>query len=81
MPREVYDGSNDIDLWDCQVYDPVHSLILTMPFTGSISDGMVLGVLSYVLVKVCTGRHQQVSVVMYILSAFFVLKYISELFN
>ena len=33
MPREVYDGSNDIDLWDCQVYDTVHSLILTMPFT------------------------------------------------
>ena len=33
MPREVYDGSNDIDLWDCQVYNTVHSLILTMPFT------------------------------------------------
>ena len=33
MPREVYDGSNDIDLWDCRVYDTVHSLILTMPFT------------------------------------------------
>ena len=33
MPREVYDGSNDIDLWDCQPYDTVHSLILTMPFT------------------------------------------------
>ncbi len=33
MPREVYDGSNDIDLWDCHVYDTVHSLILTMPFT------------------------------------------------
>ena len=33
MPREVYDGSNDIDLWDCRPYDTVHSLILTMPFT------------------------------------------------
>jgi len=32
-------------------------------------------------VKVCTGRHQQVSVMMYILSVFFVLKYISDLFN
>ena len=70
-----------IDLSDVTEAVPCFMMILTMPFTGSISDGMVLGVLSYVLVKVCTGRHQQVSVVMYILSAFFVLKYISELFN
>lgn len=70
-----------IDLSDVIEAVPCFMMILTMPFTGSISDGMVLGVLSYVLVKVCTGRHQQVSVVMYILSAFFVLKYISELFN
>lgn len=70
-----------IDFSDVTEAVPCFMMILTMPFTGSISDGMVLGVLSYVLVKVCTGRHQQVSVVMYILSAFFVLKYISELFN
>lgn len=70
-----------IDFSDITEAVPCFMMILTMPFTGSISDGMVLGVLSYVLVKVCTGRHQQVSVVMYILSAFFILKYISELFN
>ena len=70
-----------IDLSNVTEAVPCFMMILTMPFTGSISDGMVLGVLSYVLVKVCTGRHQQVSVVMYILSAFFLLKYVSELFN
>ena len=65
-----------IDFSDFTEAVPCFILILTMPFTGSISDGIVLGMLSYVLVKVCTGRYQEVSVVMYVLSAFFVLKYI-----
>jgi AGZA family xanthine/uracil permease-like MFS transporter len=50
-----------------------------MPFTASISDGIVLGMLSYVLIKVCTGRQKDVSIVMYVLSIFFVLKYVAPL--
>ena len=33
MPREIYDGDDDISLWDTSVYEEQHSLILTMPFT------------------------------------------------
>ena len=33
MPREVYDGSEDISLWDTNAYQEKHSLILTMPYT------------------------------------------------
>ena len=33
MPREIYDGSNDLSLWDTSAYQEKHSLILTMPFT------------------------------------------------
>ena len=33
MPREVYDGSEDISLWDTSHYANRHSLILTMPYT------------------------------------------------
>lgn len=65
-----------IDFSDFTEAVPCFIMILTMPFTGSISDGIVLGMLSYVLVKVCTGRYQEISIVMYILAAFFVLKYI-----
>jgi len=50
-----------------------------MPFTASISEGIVLGMLSYVIVKVCTGRYRELSVVVYILAAFFVLKYVAPL--
>ena len=33
MPREIYDGNEDLSLWDTNAYSKVHSLILTMPFT------------------------------------------------
>lgn len=33
MPREIYDGSDDLSLWDTIDYATAHSLILTMPFT------------------------------------------------
>jgi AGZA family xanthine/uracil permease-like MFS transporter len=70
-----------IDFSDFTEAVPCFMMILTMPFTGSISDGIVLGMLSYVMVKVCTGRYQEISVVMYVLSAFFLLKYVAEFFN
>ena len=33
MPCEVYDGNEDISLWDTSAYQEKHSLILTMPYT------------------------------------------------
>jgi uncharacterized protein YgbK (DUF1537 family) len=33
MPREIYDGNDDISLWDTSAYKEKHSLILTMPYT------------------------------------------------
>ena len=65
-----------IDFSDFTEAVPCFITILTMPLAGSISDGIVLGMLSCVLVKVCTGRHQELSVMMYVLAFFFVLKYL-----
>ena len=69
-----------IDFIDYTESMPCFVTILMMPFTASISEGIVLGMLSYVLVKVCTGRYKELSVVMCILAAFFVLKYLAPLF-
>ena len=33
MPREIYDGSDDLSLWDTKRYAETHSLIFTMPYT------------------------------------------------
>lgn len=68
-----------IDFSDFTEAVPCFITILTMPFTASISEGIVLGMLSFVLVKVLSGRHRDLSVVMYVLAAFFVLKYVAPL--
>ena len=65
-----------IDFSDFTEAVPCFITIITMPFTASISEGIVLGMLSYVIVKVLTGRFKDLSIVMYILAVFFVLKYI-----
>ncbi|WP_036911772.1 NCS2 family permease [Prevotella sp. FD3004] len=65
-----------IDFSDFTEAVPCFITIITMSFTASISEGIVLGMLSYVIVKVLTGRFKDLSIVMYILAAFFVLKYI-----
>ena len=68
-----------VDFNDFTEAMPCFVTMLMMPFTASISEGIVLGMLSYTIVKVCTGRHKELSAVMYILSAFFLLKYVTPL--
>lgn len=65
-----------IDVIDFTEAMPSLVTILMMPFTASISEGIVMGLLSYVFLKICTGRHKELSVVMYILAVLFVLKYL-----
>ena len=68
-----------IDFIDFSEAMPCFMTMLMMPFTASISEGIVLGMLSYVIVKVCTGRFREITAMMYILAVFFVLKYIAPL--
>jgi AGZA family xanthine/uracil permease-like MFS transporter len=65
-----------IDFVDFTEAVPSLVTILMMPFTASISEGIVMGLLAYVFVKLCTGRYKELSVVMYILAVLFVLKYL-----
>jgi AGZA family xanthine/uracil permease-like MFS transporter len=65
-----------INLEDYAEAIPVFLTIIIMPLTMSISEGIVFGMLSYVLLKVLTGKWKEVSIVMYILSIFFILKFL-----
>ena len=65
-----------IDFGDLTEAFPCFVTMVMIPFSGSISDGIVLGLLSYVLVKICTGRYKELSVAMYVVAFFFVLKYV-----
>lgn len=68
-----------IDFSDFTEALPCFITMATMPFTSSISEGIVLGMLSYVIVKVLSGRHNELSIVTYVLATLFVLKYVAPL--
>ena len=71
----------NIEMNDFTEAVPCFIAMLMMPFTASIAEGIVLGMLSYVFIKVCTGRGRQVSIMMYVLAVFFIFKYIAPLIN
>lgn len=51
--------------------------MIMMPFTYSIANGIMFGVLSWVIIKICMGKVKEVHPVMWIASALFVLRIIS----
>ena len=55
---------------------PAFVCIITMPLTYSISNGILLGMISYVLMNLITGKRTKVTPAMAILAVLFVLKYI-----
>ena len=54
---------------------PAFICIILMPLTYSISEGIILGYLSYVVVNLLCGNYKKINVGMYVLSAFFLLKF------
>ena len=55
---------------------PAYIAIIAMPLFYSISEGISLGIISYVVLNVLTGKAKKVKPLMYVLSLLFVLKYI-----
>ena len=67
-----------IDFDDIGEAIPAFIAIIAMPFLYSISEGIALGVISYVVINLVTGKFKtkKISVLMYVLAVIFVLKYI-----
>lgn len=55
---------------------PAFLAIIMMPLAYSISDGIVFGIFSYVILKSLTGRYKEVSKIAYALSVIFLLWFI-----
>ena len=55
---------------------PAFITIFAMPFMYSISEGICLGIISYTLLHLLTGRGKKVTPLMYVLCILFLLKYI-----
>ena len=68
----------NIDFNDVSEALPCYICIGAMPFFYSISEGISMGVISYVVLNVMTGKakEKKISVLMYVLAVLFVLKYL-----
>lgn len=55
---------------------PAFICIVTMPLTYSISDGILLGMIAYVLLNALCGKFRKITPTMYILAILFILKYL-----
>ncbi|MGL5014075.1 MAG: NCS2 family permease [Bacteroidales bacterium] len=55
---------------------PAFICVVMMPLTFSISNGILLGMISYVVINVLCGKFKKINLTMYILAILFILKYI-----
>ena len=55
---------------------PAYIAIIAMPMFYSISEGISLGIISYVILNAVTGKAKKVTPLMYVLALLFILKYI-----
>ena len=63
--------------WDdyCKAI-PAFLTLIMMPLAYSISDGILIGVISYVLCHAVAGKFKEISITMWVLAALFICKYI-----
>ena len=64
-----------IDLNDFTEAIPAFFTIVMMPLTYSIAEGIVFGMLSFVLLKLLTGRAKEVKPIMYVIAVLFIIKF------
>lgn len=57
---------------------PAFLTIVFMPFTYSIAEGIVFGMLSFAFIKLCAGKSKDVSVTVYVIAILFLLKIILD---
>ena len=66
----------DIDFNDFTEAIPAYLTLVAMPLMYSISEGIAVGVISYVVINVFCGKAKKITPLMYVLAILFVLKYI-----
>ena len=66
----------NIDFDDATEAIPSFICLVMMPLAYSISAGILLGMIAYVVINVCCGKFKKITPTMYILAILFILKYI-----
>ena len=65
-----------VDFEDAAEAVPAYLCVIAMPLMYSISEGIAIGVISYVIINLCCGKAKKITPLMYVLAVLFVCKYI-----
>lgn len=66
----------DIDFKDLTEAVPAYLCLLSMPMMYSISEGIAIGVISYVVINLVCGKAKKITALMYVLAVLFICKYV-----
>ena len=65
-----------IDMGDLTEGIPAFVTIIMMPLTYSIAEGIIFGVICYVLVKALSGKNKDIQMATWLIAAIFLAKFI-----
>lgn len=68
-------GLKNVDFGDMDQLVPVCLMLIAMPVSGSIGHGIGLGLIAYTIIKVFSGKAKEVSILTYIISLIFLVKF------
>lgn len=68
-------GLKKVNFDDMSEIVPVALMLIAMPISSSIGHGIGIGLIAYTVIKVFTGKVKDVSVLTYVLSAIFLIKF------
>ncbi len=68
-------GLKNVKFDDMDQMVPVALMLIGMPISGSIGHAIGLGLISYTVIKVCSGKFKDVSILTYIISVIFLIKF------
>ena len=68
----------EIDFSDYTEAIPAFLTIIMMPFAYSIAEGIAFGIISYVVIKLFSGKRKEISITTYIIAIVFILKFVID---
>ena len=68
-------GLKNVDFGDMDQMVPVSLMLIGMPISGSIGHAIGLGMISYTVIKLFSGKGKEVSVLTYVISVLFLIKF------
>ncbi len=72
----MLDSLRKIDFENFEEMLPALTVVIIMPFTYSIANGIAWGIILYTIIKLAKGKHKELHPIMYVLSALFEVRYL-----